>query len=52
MDAQSEAPARFVALDIRQHVALAGAVDAAGRVALPPQTIPIAELDAWLVRCV
>lgn len=40
--------ARFVALDVRAHLAHAAAVDAAGRVALPPQQVPIAELAAWL----
>ncbi len=48
MDTQLESPARFVALDIREHAAHVGAVDAAHRVVLRPHTIARAELEHWL----
>lgn len=50
MDARSGSPTRIVALDIRQQVAHVGALDAAQRIAVPPATIALAELEAWLRR--
>ncbi len=48
MDKQPESPARFVALDIREQRALVGGVDAAGKVALQPQAVALADLPGWL----
>ena len=41
-------PSRFVAIDIRKHHALIGAVDANGRVVLPACPVALAALEPWL----
>jgi hypothetical protein len=43
-------PSRFVAIDIRRHNVLIGAVDADRQVVLAPCHVALAGLDAWLLQ--
>src|SRR5215211_5105167 len=44
------APARFVAIDIRRHNALVGAVGADQQVVLAPCNVLLANLESWLLQ--